>query len=88
MTAQGTRRTRPMVFAELPEGAVFDWQGSPWLRWHGGVLRWSLGGYRERRTDSLAPAEVPVLTPLLTVLALRGGYVPGVHPSAEDLSRS
>ncbi|WP_031465851.1 hypothetical protein [Sciscionella sediminilitoris] len=88
MTAQGTQRTRPMAFAELPEGALFDWQGAPWLRWHGDVLRWSLGGYRERCADSLAPAEVTVLTPLLTVRALRAGYVPGVHPSAEELSRS
>jgi hypothetical protein len=69
---------------KLPDGVLVtleDEDPAAYLVWGDHLLRWSPGGYRQkrRRTNS---AEVLVLTPPSTVAALRAGYVPVVHPSA------
>jgi hypothetical protein len=46
------------------------------------LLAWTAGGYAER-IDRPRGATVEVLTPELTVRAIRGGYAPELHPSAD-----
>jgi hypothetical protein len=70
---------------DLPEGVFVvreRAEGVAWLLWKGRLLVWSPGGYRE---SSPRPSgeRVRVLTPPSTVEALRAGYVPEVHPSAD-----
>lgn len=68
----------------LPDGAFIAFGDSDFrLLWHGALHRWSPEGY----TDPVTIAEIgdtagPVLTPPLTVAALRRGYPVQVHPSA------
>jgi hypothetical protein len=86
----GLRSTVPMDAAGLPDGAVVlaaggagDGSGTgrgPELVVGGSLLRWTPGGYRERRP--LPAGELPVLTPPSTVAALRAGYRPALHPTA------
>jgi hypothetical protein len=72
---------------ELPDGVFVQRQGSPdqaYLIWRGRLLLWSPGGYQQkvrRREDE----HVLVLTPRSTVEAIRAGYVPEVHPSANSV---
>lgn len=64
----------------LPDGALFRYQGSPWLKLGAFGLEWSFAGYR---SEIQLPREiVAVITPLATLNALSAGYVCGVHPSA------
>jgi hypothetical protein len=70
--------------ATLPEG-VFVSVGDNDFRlvWNGALHRWSPEGYIESIAISDAPVmEATVLTPPLSVAALRHGYPLGVHPSA------
>lgn len=66
--------------AALPDGVFVD-RGDDELRlkWAGALHRWTPAGY-------VAPVPVSgaarVLTPDLSVAALRNGYRPSVHPSA------
>ncbi len=69
---------------ELPDGVLATEVGdaaTAYLLWKGKLLTWSPGGYRGRRR--LPRGKVSVLTPASTVAAIRAGYVPAVHPSAE-----
>jgi len=80
----GGKRTSTADLGELPDGVFVTGGaagGRACLLWRGRLLVWSPGGYGER-----LPAErqvVSVLTPPSTVAALRAGYVPEMHPSAE-----
>jgi hypothetical protein len=80
--SKGTHRA---AIADLPEG-VFVTCGSdgnrPYLLWKASLLAWSPGGYTARLA---APreGEVTVLTPMSSVAAIRAGYVPEVHTSAQ-----
>jgi hypothetical protein len=73
---------------ELPDGVFVHRKGlpdQPYLIWRDGLLLWSPGGYQQR--VPLPQAEdVLVLTPRSTVEAIRAGYIPEVHPSAEVTS--
>jgi hypothetical protein len=71
--------------ADLPNGVfvkMADWGENAYLVWNDGLLLWTAGGYsgQKKRPHS---AEVEVLTPKSTVEAIRAGYVPEIHPSAE-----
>ncbi len=85
--AAGTRAQlrHPAQLADLPDGAFVLRDDAPWIVLGEELLRWTPGGYAERRPR---PASEPVslLTPpsLVSVLA-RGweGVVPLLHPSAE-----
>jgi hypothetical protein len=73
---------------DVPDGAFVrhvDRGDDVWLVRHGGLLAWSPGGYT-RRIDRPPDTEVAVVTPASTAAALRGGYVPAVHPSAAALA--
>lgn len=66
--------------ATLPDGTVLASGDEAYLVRDGKLLLWSFGGY--------APAAPPsgpldLLTPPATVAALRAGYQPHLHPSAE-----
>ncbi len=82
------------VIAELPDG-VFIALGSDdfWLVWRGALYAWSPEGYGDpvAITDTDA-AVATVLTPALSVDALRHGYPVNVHPSiasgAPDVPRA
>jgi hypothetical protein len=63
------------VFVALPEDA----DGGSRLLWRGGLHRWTPAGYVD---PVAATGSAEVITPELTVTALRRGYPVQVHPSA------
>jgi hypothetical protein len=68
--------------ADLPDGAFVLLEKAPWLVLGDELLRWTPGGYTERRARS---GTAPVLTPATSLVALRAGWdgvVPFLHPSA------
>ncbi|MHA3978893.1 hypothetical protein ACW9UR_14505 [Halovulum sp. GXIMD14794] len=66
--------------ASLPDGAMVR-SGDDFLAVRmGRLLRWSFGGYAD--AGPATGAALPVLTPELTLSALRAGYVPRWHVSA------
>jgi hypothetical protein len=82
----GERRTpwsqRPAVDnpADLPDGAMVAAGDAAFAVRGGKTLRWSFGGY-ERRKDP--PRGLVLLTPPSIVRALRAGYAPRWHASAD-----
>ena len=67
----------------LPDGAFVLLEGRPWLVLGSELLRWTAGGYSERRPRS--GGRVDVVTPPTSVRALASGWsasVPLLHPSA------
>ena len=71
---------------ELPDGVFVIGNGDgegPSLLWLGNILAWSPGGYSRARVRKCAE-EVEVLTPRSTVQAICAGYVPDVHPTANQ----
>jgi hypothetical protein len=78
--AGGTRVTYPAQWPDLPDGVFVVWQEEYWML-HGGQLhRWTPAGYTDSRDLPAGPAAV--LTPRATVDAIRMGYRPAVHPTA------
>ena len=68
--------------ASLPDGAFVLVEGAPWLVLGGELLRWTPGGYAERRR---AAGRARLLTPPTSLAALAAGWdgaVPFLHPSA------
>jgi hypothetical protein len=79
------RESRRARLEELPDGVFFTLQesgGDAYLVWDSSLLRWSPGGYRERQPRPKG-MRVWLLTPRSTVEAIRAGYTPEVHPSAD-----
>jgi hypothetical protein len=73
---------------ELPDGVFVDLGGPEGDRdlrlvWRGATHRWTPAGYLDPAPVSAAAAEVAVVTPPLTVAALRHGYRVQVHPTAQ-----
>lgn len=86
VTEDGSKRVFTAGLDGLPDGVFVrqaGWGETPYLVWGGGLLAWTPGGYTTRIVRS-TNVEVEVLTPEATVRAIRGGYVPDVHPSARD----
>jgi hypothetical protein len=81
--ASQRQRTHQAEIASLPDGTFIGLEGSAWLLWSGKLLAWSAADYITRRPAPRA-GEIAVLTPRALVAVFRAGYVPGVHPSAED----
>jgi hypothetical protein len=68
---------------ELPDGAFVLLDGEPWLVLGPTLLRWSAGGYTERRARPSGSATV--ITPPTTLAVLGAGWegsVPLLHPSS------
>jgi len=83
--AGGARVTYPAPLRELPDGVFIVSDGEAWLVNDGGLRRWTPAGY----TDRIDPFDGPaaVLTPRATVAAIRAGYHPLLHPSAQSQAR-
>lgn len=80
-------RTHEADLAALPDGVMVTLDGGSWLV-RGDTLRlWGHGGYGPAVPRAERPGPVTVLTPRATVAALRAGYEPVVHPSADDGAR-
>jgi hypothetical protein len=77
------RRLHRARLEELPDGAFVLDRDEPWLVRGGALLRWTHGGYTERRPRRRGDATV--ITPPTLVEVLRSGWagsVPLLHPSA------
>jgi hypothetical protein len=82
-------RTHDATFAELPDAAFVLGDGEPWLVLGDELLRWTPGGYAERRRRPVGVATL--ITPLSLVEVLRVGWqgaVPLLHPSAQAVAAS
>lgn len=77
---QKRRHVLPADPATLPDGTVLASEDEAYLVRGGELLRWSFGGYAPA-VPSAGPLDL--LTPPATVAALRAGYRPHLHPSAE-----
>ncbi len=67
---------------ELPDGAFVLLDGAPWLVLGSELLRWTAGGYSERRPRF--GGRVDVVTPPTSLRLLTAGWsssLPRVHPS-------
>ena len=70
--------------ADLPDGTMIILPGQEgcWLVLGDELARWSPEGYTERVPRP--GEEVAVITPPSTVRAIRAGFEPGLHPTAND----
>ena len=85
-TVPATRAQRHHIapISQLPDGAFVVRGGEPWLVRGAQILRWTPGGYAERRRRPRDRAAT-VITPPSLVALLRAGWdplVPFLHPSA------
>ncbi len=74
LDAAGGKRTWRAPTKDLPDGAFISRDGEPWLKRNGRLNRWTASGYAE--SVAAGTGEADVLTPRLTVDALRAGYAP------------
>jgi hypothetical protein len=82
--ADRSKRSHPAQLADLPDGVFVTVPSEgqdAWLVRDGQLVKWSPGGYGERR-PRLAQLNVELLTPPSTVAAIRAGYLPVIHASA------
>jgi hypothetical protein len=84
LNADGSKRCFDANLDDLPDGVFVILRGRAWLLWKDRLLAWSPGTYRDRLSRPQGETVV-VLTPRSTVEAIRAGYVPEVHCSAEPL---
>jgi hypothetical protein len=70
----------PDDVSELPDGAVIAAAGEAYTIARGRAFRWSQQGYE---AVSGIPRADGLLTPSSTLLALRAGYRPVLHPAVE-----
>ncbi|MFZ0667584.1 MAG: hypothetical protein WAM97_17680 [Acidimicrobiales bacterium] len=80
LVAPGVRRRYVASLASLPDGAMVDLDGFPFLVVGDEMLAWRPGGYGERR-PRYDDIQVAVITPRATVATLAAGYKPVMHPS-------
>lgn len=73
---------RQAACTELPPGTMVSLHGRAWLLTGDGLRAWTHGGYTDQRARPREP--VPVLTPPSIVAAMRAGWRPELHPSAES----
>jgi hypothetical protein len=75
---------RVVAVGDLPDGACVLHDREPWLVRGTELLRWTPGGYAERRPRP--GGRAPAVTPPTLVEALRAGWsgvVPLLHPTAQ-----
>ena len=80
----GRQRRHEAPLDDLPDGTFVLQDGAPFLVVGSQLLRWTPGGYTERRPRPAA-ARAEVVTPPSLVAVLRAGWeplVPLLHPSA------
>ncbi len=81
LAALGVRKTYRDEIAAIADGVFILRDGEAWLLWQSALLRWTPGGYDQRRARP-ADGQVTVLTPRSTARTIAAGYAPAVHPSA------
>jgi hypothetical protein len=75
-------RLHELALDELPDGAFVVLEDRPWLVLGTGLLRWTPGGYSERRPRFSGRVQVPTPPTSLRVLASGwSGSPPLVHPN-------
>jgi hypothetical protein len=82
-------RLHEFELAELPGGAFVLLDGEPWLVLGSELLRWTPGGYSERRPRRSGRADV--VTPRTSVRVLAAGWrgeLPLVQPNRPDVKSS
>ena len=72
---------------DLPSGTMVEWRDAAWAVYGHYLLRWSFGGYVERHKRP-SGQKLQVITPHPMVEALRLGYNPVFHPSANSSVRA
>jgi hypothetical protein len=77
------KRTHAADVRALPDGAFLVEGGEPWLVRGASLLRWTPGGYADRRYRP-SHGTVELLTPPGVVAVFRAGYDPQIHPTALD----
>jgi hypothetical protein len=80
------QRTHTARLDRLPDGTFVLLEQEPWLVLANELLRWTAGGYAERRRRGAAD-DVRLLTPPSLVATLSAGWdplVPLLHPSARS----
>jgi len=85
-----SKRSHPDQLQDLPDGTLFTLPAAgddAWLVWNGEIVKWSPGGYRERRPRP-KKLNVRVLTPPSIVRAIQAGYTPEIHVSATSNRRT
>ena len=76
LEAPGRMRRWSAEAQELPDGAMVDVGGTPFVVWEGAVRGWTPGGYTTARR---APAgRLRVLTPRAVCATIAAGYEPAV----------
>jgi hypothetical protein len=81
----GSKRTVRVSLETLPDGVFVTLDGRderPYLIRNDSLLAWSPGGYFDRKPRHEGTV-VAVLTPISTVRAIRSGYQPEIHPTAD-----
>lgn len=68
-----------LLAADLPDGAMIAFGGAAFAIRGGRMFLWSFAGYGP--PQPLPSGKTEVLTPPLTLAALRGGYAPAWHPT-------
>jgi hypothetical protein len=84
VSANRSKRSHPANLRDLPDGAFIALSADDdeaWLVWKNQLLKWSPGGYVERRRRP-QKLRVALLTPPSTVSAIRAGYQPEIDASA------
>lgn len=82
--SRGSKITFGARLGDLPDGTFVRLDREPHLIWERRLLPWSLGGYGPSIALPSDVASVEVLTPRAIVAVLRGGFIPGVHPSTRQ----
>ena len=81
LVAPRTRRSYEERIDALPDGAFVDVDSDAALIWKGALRVWTPAGYTARR--ALGSRSATVITPRCIVDAIRAGFLPAVHPTAE-----
>jgi hypothetical protein len=77
----GGKVTYLAILADLPVGAMFEFDGVIYLNWSSGHLPWSFKGYG-LPVPIASSASVKVLTPVSIVRMFANGFKPEVHITA------
>jgi hypothetical protein len=84
-----SKRSHAGRLQDLPDGVLVTLPANAdeaWLVWQGRILKWSPGGYTERRPRP-KNLTVRLLTPPSTAAVIRVGYTPEIHASAVALDK-
>ncbi|MGL4810137.1 MAG: hypothetical protein ACRCXM_00015 [Beijerinckiaceae bacterium] len=78
------KKLHPLPATPLPDGAMIIHDGDFYARRNATWLRWSFDGYSQCMFDQAASSKL--VTPLSIIAALRAGYSPRWHASADAIS--